>query len=61
VRDPLKFYGFCVICVEKEVNIQIKQELRRKKKKRNKRKRIQIEIEVDNLEKIDQKASLNFL
>jgi hypothetical protein len=34
---------------------------KKKKKKRNKRKRIQIEIEVDNLEKIDQKASLNFL
>jgi len=33
VRDPLKFYGFCVICVEKEVNIQMKQELRRKKKR----------------------------
>jgi len=34
---------------------------KKEKKKRNKRKRIQIEIEVDNLDKIDQKASLNFL
>jgi len=33
VRDPLKFYGFCVICGEKEVNIQIKQEPKRKKKR----------------------------